>query len=693
MAKKSDVETIMAAMNARDAAAQEAAAKREGQAQKMALASGALNAGTKFVGGASNTVVKVGVGAGKVVTQNGFIFYLILALLFHLTDWGLGFTRPKSFLQLNYFFYMHLAMAVITWVLFFFRPAELKESLNAQMLSLIFLFGVAYSAYIFPMIGGLIPNARYTPVLNVIFQPMIHPIWVYLSLLIFKDNKLANLLRYVIVLFWAFYFLSSLFIGSDIFGYSTITPGQYATIREMGKQYVAGVRMFATSIGEGVSKAIGSWFQASIAHATGTYYTGEAEQAKPIGIIIDSMEGFPTQFPVNKPVVINAVIKAMDGVEETIMVKDTSCWSEQPNTKATQPGDSSPKKLAVFPNSEQRLRCNMAQKLGTGGYSMHFAATYGLQSRATLNTYFADFGKNYEAQSQGMDLLESFPNREDVTTYTNGPVMVGIGLAGSVPITVVDTKSAFCTAAETSMLCDSQKDLMPTLGITLRNRAGWEGEVTTVSSIKIDLPLGLGLDLNAETHGGTCDFALDTSKNAITSIAGAVVASDTEGTQQEQTCSGGTCQTTGTSTTATGGVYYLTLKPELGGPVTKTIALEADDIFNLGSREYTVRFGETDAGKYQMNITTKSFKESFEVEEGRTYRIRGLEVEIVSTANTIQYKMGIPLSSTDYNAFQCDLIPDHDKLLGESPVAPRSIIVDLNYNFVTEKDMDITVTQ
>jgi hypothetical protein len=634
--------------------------------QLSRVSAAAASAGTRVVA-APKVVVKTAGGAasaaGRAATKEGFFFYLILAVAVHLIDWGSGFPRSKSFFDVSdTALYSHLLVAFVVWLVFFFRPEELQNSFRKFVPLLL----IAYFAYIFPIIGLTNPELRYSLGSNILTNPIMHPIWLYAGLFIFKQNKLARLMLNGIVLFWFTYLFFGLFSGAEGFGYSGLSPEHYATVGDVARQYWSGLRDVASTTSESISNVASAWFKANVAFAAGPYYSGEAEESKPVGVIIEKMEGFPTQFPVDKTVVVNAWIKALEGVTEPIKVKSTACWSEQTAQKTVKLGESFPKTLTVFPGSEHRLRCSMRKALGSGSYNIHFAANYELDSRATLDTFFADLGKKYEADRAGIDLLEDFPSRRAIATYTNGPVMVGVGVAATTPVVVVNEGSPFCSPnAETRDLCEAYADMPLTLGITLDNRKQWEGEATSLNNIRINLPKGLELNLEPDDEfGEVCDFTGAKLENPERNI------------------------------------YDLTLKPELGGPITNTTRLGEEATYKLSGREYSVNFSKVeDTEKYNLVLSSKSREETIEgIEAGRVYRKLGADVEIKNIEITegttkINFSIGIPLSSEDYNAFQCDLTAKHADLLGDNPVAPKSIVVNINYNFMTKKAIGIRVKQ
>ncbi len=648
--------------------AQEKSARKQQLA--MAVMTAAGNAANRWFRAATqpiNVMVESAGAAAKSTAEatKGFKFYFIVAILAHLVDWGRGFPRPKSYFEVTDVLYLQLGVAFVIWVVVFWPKNT--EDMKDGLVKLLGLIAVAVFAYIFPIIGMMNPDARHTPGLNILTNPIMHPIWLYAGLLMFK-SKGSQFLLQVIALFWITYLFFGLFSGSQGFVYSGISQEHYLTIGDVAKQYTLGVRNTASTAIDGVSKAIGSWFKSSVNYAVGPYYGGEAEETRPVGLVIEQMEGFPTKFSLGQSVVVSAKIKAMEGVDEPIKVKSTSCWADSSTQKGyTAVGEAVPSTLMVFPGGEQRLRCNIKDSLGSGSYNAFFAANYEMASNARLDTFFVDYGKKYEAQMDKVDLLEEFPNRHTITKYANGPVQVGVGLGDTAPISIVSMDSQFCNNKETKDLCVSQKELPLIFGITISNRDQWKGELTALNEIKVELPKGLKLNLEGEA----CNFI---QNEYIEKPDGR-------------------------------NMYGLVLKPELGGPVTVNAVFGQESAaYRLGSGEYALKVSPEGNEKYSLLL--KRVKEGsvvFEekvtdMEIGRIYRKRGVDIEIKSVVESFDVaqavlSISIPLSSENYNAFQCDLEYIPSELLGDESVAQRSIDVNINYNFITRESVGIRVVQ
>lgn len=391
---------------------------------------------------------------------------------------------------------IYAVFIVLTW---WFLSSGAAEELQA----LIFIGIVAYCA---PLLNASLPSVSGGFDWRILFNPVLHPWFVYYGLFRFKDTK--SVVKVVILGFLLFIWLGNLFFWTSTAPQfmeirKTITEQDYSAIGEVTGQAKAGW----ASVWKGFAQSIQGMWQRKIAEAIGPFGVEEAkaEDTRPYGLEITESEFFTRKkFPTGSDVIIYATIKKLEGLErQDVKVTDVSCKLIDSENKEIA-GEPSTTTFTLFANDKERdIKCTFkAANVIAGSYEAVFEAVYKSRSEATMQTCFMDLDKMQQLKRDGIEPITKCKMKTTSLVASHVyPVSLGIGLSRKEPIGLGELeKSEWCSYEPD--LCEA-----PVLGIRAVIKQEWKTKVKSINSIIIQTPSGV----NMET-GALCDFATKESR-------------------------------------------------------------------------------------------------------------------------------------------------------------------------------------
>ncbi len=394
-----------------------------------------------------------GAATGHGASRFNYIAFFIMAFAVHIVDWSYGFGGLD-----NMRIFLHLSMAVLTWIFIFWD----SKNMTATLKSLIMLIGVAMVAYYFPQLGlflrAKIPSLTALHALDIILNPIIHPLWVYFGVIAFKDkDETASMLLVWIVIFWTFYLLFAFTAGPNIndshYTQSRLTQKEYDTLWEVYTRFAKGLELWTKKILIEIPQKVEEEWQKQIAIATGDYYVGQVDAAAkaPLGISIHKVSPGEPYYSEGDPVTMWATISAFSTGDAIPVIVQCSRGSDF--TKSEDLGLVDYEVGYVPPGSENSpsIRPNMTEDvfylenfektdvsctfnnqtgyLPRGKTSVFFDVQFPFKTIAYQKVYFMDIEKKRALQAENLDPLAVYGivDKEPTTVYSQGPLMIGIG--------------------------------------------------------------------------------------------------------------------------------------------------------------------------------------------------------------------------------------------------------------------------
>lgn len=358
----------------------------------------------------------------------------------------------------NSWIFFHLLFAAFT---FFFLvkgfDSDVPISQTHWMFLVVFfidIFGLAtLKALNAGIIDGIIPDF--------FLNRLIFPIWFFFYLAHIRDSGVKTGVTVVIILFYGIY------AG---FGYiGTLGPLDIQGLEE--EVEVAGEvpKTFFSNLGQ----AIGSWFTGSIEYAI----TGKVEQNQyePLGVYLENVKSADPRYYEDEDVVVWGSVKART-LDDPLYVK-VGCYVKDGDEVIYAEGDSGKtdpsETFSVFAFEEQDFACTFnGYVLKKGSNRVRTFADFNFETIAQLKAYFIDKERQRAMAREGQDVFTEFgiKDRSPVGIYTNGPAE--IGMRTSSPLIGISKKYI----------------IYPSLDFSLKNREGWEGQITRLKELVLFLP-------------------------------------------------------------------------------------------------------------------------------------------------------------------------------------------------------------
>ena len=320
------------------------------------------------------------------------------------------------------------------------------------------------------IIAGIIPDF--------FLNRLIFPIWFFYYLAHIRDSGIKTGITVVIVLFYGTY------AG---FGYiGTLGPLDIQGLEE--ELEVAGEvpKTFFSNLGE----AIGSWFTGKIQYAV----TGKVEenQYEPLGVYLENVKSSDPRYYEDEDVIIWGSIKART-LDDPLYIK-LGCYVKKEDVEYADKTDPS-EPFSVFAFEEQDFACTFGKccasgpctdderskcKLKKGSNRVRAYADFNFETIAQLKAYFIDKTRQRAMVREGQDIFTEFgiTDTSPAAIYTNGPAEIGMRTSSPL-ISVSDEYTVY-----------------PSLDFSLKNREGWEGEITNLKELVLFLPEGIKLKKN-----------------------------------------------------------------------------------------------------------------------------------------------------------------------------------------------------
>ena len=312
-------------------------------------------------------------------------------------------------------------------------------------------------------------------------------IFIFLAIRVQAETKeILNLYRiargfYSIVLIVSllvFFFATAAWAGVDF----AKPIAEIATLTPHGRETVANAWQFVVSSPKVITEGIGKLWQQQIQIATGgDYYAGQVEQAneKPTGVTITSFKAENENNIVeNQKTYFYADIDVLTLPEKPISIK-TSCVSDNLEGKTPIPGATTPSQFDVELKRKETVQCYFDKGLPRGTRNVNFTAEFDFHTESFNRAYFIDRQRLIDLQSRNINPYDQYPvpDRNPVTTYTQGPVGIGMNIVNPIGVSTNPNVAP------------------PTLGVTLENK--WRGKITNLKNLYLYVPQGTGIRDNS----------------------------------------------------------------------------------------------------------------------------------------------------------------------------------------------------
>lgn len=437
--------------------------KREAEARGKEISAG-IKAGIGAAVKGLTTAGKAGYGAGKQVirTLSGFNF-LILAVLIFLFHWFID-VQSNFFIIWRLLFYGAIILPWGAMYVGWRRSAEVSLfTLLLPILALSNTFGIpALVKYI-----GFLSPVQTTLEFAVVFIP----VWfVYLLFIASPQLKIARFffVAYVIITIALIILSGQLTPILQSLGVSaedlTPPPGLVKKFSLFMSQVLKNAKE--------VPQAVSRMWQQQIAVATGDYYLGQVEEnkAEPLGVTLENVQSANPFFYEGELVTVWATVKARSIDDEVTITPACSADEKIPGEIPLGGGR---KNFTIVSLEEQDIECRIPT-LTKGTYTIDFDAVFDFKTMSYMKSYFMDRNRLRSMLSEGIDPLTEYKitDRTPITTFTNGPVMIGMDLP--TPPIGIDPNA-----------------IPPTFGITVSNR--WQGKLLRIKKLVIYIPEGFSI--------------------------------------------------------------------------------------------------------------------------------------------------------------------------------------------------------
>ncbi len=370
--------------------------------------------------------------------------------------------------KLNPMAIVHITFVLLLWF-FFIRQREDAATANWILVALL-----AIDLYIYSIVN--------------IFSPAIAesiagiPILFFLSLgYVYEqtNNKLALILIAGVV-FWYFIMLGPTFAEKlDLAGIEGVEL-EIPSFTELIKGSIEKVR-------DSIQALIGAgneWMNMRTEYAI--YGKVEENQYEPLGVYLEDVESAESEYYEDENIIVWGTVKAKT-LDDPIYIT-IGCYAEKGGEKDKERKDAwkvdPAEEFEVITYDESDFACTFSKCAFKDGYltegpdTITTFADFNFETLAYLKVYFIDDERRKAMRREDLDPLEEYgiEDKEPVAIYTNGPVGIGMETTKSL-IAVKGTYAVY-----------------PTLKISLKNREGWEGEITKLKDLILFFPKGIEFD-------------------------------------------------------------------------------------------------------------------------------------------------------------------------------------------------------
>ncbi|MEM4755632.1 MAG: hypothetical protein QW594_00705, partial [Candidatus Woesearchaeota archaeon] len=245
------------------------------------------------------------------------------------------------------------------------------------------------------------------------------------------------------------------------------------------------------------------WLSRQIAVGTGGYYEGKVDEKSrdnlQLGVGIEECRPQGQKFFTDETVTLWARIQAkaleFDDTDTTLELKTWCEYKTEKKTIATEP-----KLIQIDRYGDEFVDCEFsAQELGEGYKYITLYVLYEFSTKSYLRTYFMEDShiKSYLMQNKDPLAEYKITERRPISTFTNGPVKLGIGTNEEFPLRVRDN-GQFATL----------------YGLTIDNRHPSDGIIKELKDIKIKMPVSLAFDQTS------CDFSMYKGEIEVDEVLG-----------------------------------------------------------------------------------------------------------------------------------------------------------------------------
>ncbi len=469
---------IEAAEKAEEAKEEEAkAAKEEKKAAKAESkyyqsAKNALGRGVSAAGSAAKEKAKGILGGFVFDPREPLDWFILFALLLHVMDFFSFRYMPGSTERM--FLYLVLALAG----LLVFKAIDVRSRFFWMT---VLWFGSIFLVVVTNWIQGQLKNVPAVPIFIMGFTNIVFlPLFLYFAILFYKDSTpWADKWKIAFVVLIVFFAIMSVPANEFQTVKETISPEQIAGLSGIWQQMKDGANG-AVKVVTNLPTIAGTTYQKLLTTATGGYqdqYLGKVEQNKdlPLGVNIENVKASSPIFYSGEPVIVFATITARTLDEPVTIIP--KCSANNDEYLGTIPlgtfNGQKIKNFTIYTFESQPIECDI--DLPKGSQRIDIYADYNFRTLAYHKMYFIDADRMRSLERQKIDPFTQYKitDRNPITTYTNGPVEIGMDFGGAI------------------RSIGSMQPL-PTLGITITNR--WLGKFTKINQLIIYVPDGFSAD-------------------------------------------------------------------------------------------------------------------------------------------------------------------------------------------------------
>ena len=401
--------------------------------------------------------------------------FILLALAVHAVKFGWEFNYNITWM-------IDVAFAILVYI-FIFGSDEKNSKAPRILLFVLFL------ETLFPILISNLEALTQNKYLHYyLANRLLTPWWFYYAVIRGNDckwpDKFSKIMKLLLFVFWIGVLFSFPAISFD-----KIQPSEYVTQQqtETAKDFYDRTKAFWAGVGGAIKEgiwSIGDAFRKSADIATGGYYTGivDRNENRQLGVYIDRVRPTSTSFLYGSPVSVYGELEVLS-LEDAVKL-NMSCYEGRSNVHADE----------VYPEEErwfyrhqkEQIDCMFKpMMLPVGRNDIVVRADFNFETMAYQKAYFMDYETKMSLMRQNKDPLDEYGirDKDPEAVYTNGPVMIGMGISGDQPIGI--------RPRETNT---------PRLGVTIESNTGWKGQIQELKELVIQVPDSMEIDVR------TCNY-------------------------------------------------------------------------------------------------------------------------------------------------------------------------------------------
>jgi hypothetical protein len=545
----------------------------------------------------------------KPTTISGFGFPIAFFFLFSMI-WSFG--------RANLWIYVHL---IFSFIVFAFLLKGFDKNTEIGGAHWFFLIVMAWDLFALPSVGAIIPDNSeiiFVDFLNLFTNKLLFPVWIFFFFTFIQDSSIKkSLLSFLYIFYIGYIGLHGYNMYGDVLEQRSDEDREdvIGAPKKVINQYVDLIR---------------TWFSGRIEYAI----TGKVEENEfePLGVGLKDVQSADDSYFIDEDVIIWGTVTART-LDDPINI-NVGCFTEKDDDKLPADDVDPDKTFSVFTLEEQDFACTFkgcdidndpeckSYKLDSGSKTVTTFARFNFETLAYLKTYFIDRERQRAMTREGLNVFEEFAinDKNPVAVYTNGPVMIGMAMNN--PLVGVSDDYL----------------VKPTLRVSLQNREGWEGKISSINELVLFLPEGVALTAcNKDSKPYTL------------------------GTENDH-CSEDTCNT-----------CY--------GSCDKFVLQACMDVcsgFKSGTTDRN--YCESDCNRNHIscqNDCSILFSDSGQAYQGHTFLIEDNTNKDSDESITTN--------------FRCQLDPDRATVLGKSPLTTKSIRAKARYNYILENSVSVNI--